>query len=558
MIELPRGRISGRTLRTLVQAVRRTPARHLASKLLRRDLGIDELRALPPDARGAISPDVRPVRARDDHARGSKSLGNPQTDRWPRSVAAIAAAYRDGKATPSEVVERSLSAARELAARRPPVRAIHELDEKRALRDATEAGERIAGGRARGPLDGVPVAIKEEIDVEGLPTRVGTGWMPAVAAASDSAAVARLRAAGAVIVGLTPMTEYGLSPLGGNVHRDMPRNAHSAAHLAGGSSTGSAVAVATGLVPVALGADGGGSIRTPAAFNGVFGLKPTFGLVPTTGHGLPVGSSVVHLGPIGASPYDLAVFCEAARGEDPGDPSSLGQPKRQEGDLVHALGRGVEGLRIGVVERDWRDADSRVATTCRDALKALEAEGATLVDIDIALAPHAPAIGYLTIGLESFTGLGDVRKHHIDELGLDNQLLLSGLSTFEADDYLDAQRLRTELRRQTADALQEVDLIAHPTNAAPAPPVTDDEAVNGFVDPEALGSACRFAFLGNLTGLPAGTAPVGRVDGLPVGVQLLADAWDEATVLQTLAHLERGGAAQVERPATHVDLLERA
>ncbi len=556
MFSLPRGRISGSALHALVRAARATPAKHVLARILRKDLGIDDLRALPPDQRRALPTDALPLRARADHARGSENLGHPRWEPWPRSSRDLASAFREGRTAPGEVLERSLRAARDFGTRRPPMNPIMTFDEERAFADASAAAERLRAGRALGPLDGVPVAIKEEIDVQGLPTRLGTAWMSFAAAQRDAAAVARLRAAGAVIVGQTPMTEYGMSPLGGNPHRIMPRNAHDLGRLPGGSSSGSGVAVATGIVPLALGLDGGGSVRIPACYNGVFGLKPTFGRVPTSGHGLGAGSTVVHIGPIGASSFDLAAFVDATAGADDGDPASLAQPRLDGGELVRALGRGVRGLRIGVLVAEIGDARPDVAAATRSALAALEREGAVLVEVDVPLARRAPAIGYLTIGLETYAGVRHLLDEHAEELGLDNQLLFASVSTFAADDYLDAQRLRAALREQTRDLLAKVDVLALPTTQATAPPVTDDEADRGFVDPPALDATCRFAFLGNLTGLPAGTAPIGRGDdGLPVGVQIVGDAWDEAAVLQVLGHLERMGVAKAERPATHIDLL---
>jgi aspartyl-tRNA(Asn)/glutamyl-tRNA(Gln) amidotransferase subunit A len=382
--------------------------------------------------------------------------------------------------------------------------------------------------------------------------------MPSTPATADACAVARLREAGAIILGTTPMTEYGMSPLGGNVHRKMPRNAHRTDRLPGGSSSGSAVAVATGVVPVALGLDGGGSIRIPAAHNGVFGLKPTFGRIPASGHGVAGGSSVVHLGPIGASCFDLAEFVEITAGADAGDAASLAQPSLPRGSLVDALGRGVHGLRIGIDEDDWAAADASVAKAARDALDSLVKDGAELVPVTIGLAKHSAAIGYLTIGLEFFANLSEVRKKRLDQLGLDLQMLLVNLSTFSPDDYLDGQRLRSELRRQVQATLGKVDVLALPSTAGPAAAVTDADEREGFVDPIALDAACRYAFIGNLTGIPAGSAPVGMdADGVPLGLQILGDAWDEACVLAVLAHLERTGAARNQRPSSAIDLLER-
>lgn len=556
MFELPPTRIRGRALRALVSLVRNTPAKHATAQVLRKQLGIDALRALGSDARADLPFSLEPTSGRSDHRRESQRLGVPTVGDWPRTVGGCRRALASGRVGPEELVRRAFFAADQLGARSPSLDPLLDRDQARALDAARQSRERLTRGELRGPLEGIPVAIKEEVHVAGLPTRVGTGFLPRTPAGEDSVPVRRLREAGAIVIGTTPMTEYGMSPLGGNVHRVMPRNAHRSDRLPGGSSSGSGVAVATGVVPLALGADGGGSIRIPAAYNGVFGIKPTFGRVPVVGHGVPGGSSVVHLGPIGASAHDLAVFLEAASGPDPRDASSLVQPRLDPHELTEAIGRGVRGLRIGVDDDEWAAASAEVRAHGRAALEALEKEGAVLVSVGTRLGKHAAAIGYLTIGLEVLTNLAAVRRDHADEVGLDLQMFFANLETFRPDDYLDAQRLRAELRAEVALLLGAVDVLALPTTATTAPPITDADLTDGFVDPAALDAACRFAFLGNLTGCPAGTAPVGMDDGgLPIGLQIVGDAWDEAAVLQVLGHLERIGAAHVERPSAGIDLF---
>ncbi|HEX6764401.1 MAG TPA: amidase, partial [Polyangiaceae bacterium] len=399
-------------------------------------------------------------------------------------------------------------------------------------------------------------AVKEEIDVQGFPTRLGTSFMSEEPAARDAVFVERLRAAGAIVIGQTPMTEYGLSPLGANPHRAMPRNAHDSGRLAGGSSTGSAVAVALGVCPLGLGTDGGGSIRTPASYNGIFGLKPSYGRIPITGHGMPGGTSVVHFGVLGTSSHDLALAADLAFGPDDGDPPSLCAPPFERGSCVRALGRGVRELSIGVPEAEWARADGEVAKLGKSALDALARDGAKLVPIELPLAAHAAPIGYLTIAIEARAALREVEGVHWDDLGADLKVFLSGVDGFVADDYVDAQRLREKFRSEVQAALARVDVIALPTNATTAPPITDAEARSGIIDTAALDAACRFVFLGNILGLPAASAPVGKDGaGLPVGLQIIGDAWDEACVLQVLGHLERIGAAAAPKPRGAIDLL---
>jgi len=536
--------------------MRHTPARGPLAQLIRADLGIDRARALGPEARGGLPLTTAPLRARSEHGRPSEELGVPQHLGLPRSSQALQAAYRRGSHDPVQIAQRALAAARSLSNQSPTLGPLSAYDDESAHAAALESRERFKAGAPLSLLDGVPIAIKEEVNQRGLRARLGTSFLPHDASVQDAEAVARLRRAGAIIIGQTPMTEFGLSPLGVSQHRRLPRNPHDSSRLAGGSSTGSAVAVATGVTPVSLGCDGGGSIRIPAALCGVFGLKPTFGRIPAVGMGLPGATSVVHLGPLAASTSELSSFVEIAAGADADDPISELAPPLAPEELRRALGRGVRGLRIGIDEAEWARADSELSAPCREALAMLESAGAELVPIRIATAAHAGAIGYLTIGIEAFSAMSELRQRHMDAMGPDVQLFLSGMETFKADDYVDGQRLRQGLRRDVAAVLREVDLIALPTTAKSAPHVSEEEARTGFVDAPLLDAMCRFAFLANLTGLPAASVPVGGDrDGMPVGLQLIGDAWDEACVLQAAAALERLGVAHAISSEATVDLL---
>jgi aspartyl-tRNA(Asn)/glutamyl-tRNA(Gln) amidotransferase subunit A len=556
MPTLPVGRLSGRALDALVTAVRRTPARGLVAGLLRKELGIDALRELPSSMRGWLPFSHAPECARKSHGRSSLDLGVPERDGLPRSARELSQAYARGRTTPEEVARRALARARELSGRVPSLGPLSGYDDARARSAALESQARIANGSARSRLEGVPFTAKEELDIEGFPTRLGTSYRSHAPVAKDALSVARLRRAGAVLIGQTPMTEFGLSPLGGNPHRRMPRNPHDPTRLAGGSSTGAAVAVATGVAPLSLGADAGGSIRVPAAHTGVFGIKPTYGRIPTTGLGEPGVTSVVHLGPLATCSLDLAEFLQISAGADADDPASLAAPPFAPDELYQALGRGVRGLRIGVDRDEWADASPAIRRACNTALEALQADGALVVELETKLLKWAGPIGVLTVGLEALVGLAPVRKKHMDELGLDVQLALAGLESFGPEDYVDAQRLRSALRSELAEILANVDVLAFPTTAIGPLSVTDAEARFGFIDPPGLKATCRYAFLANLSGLPAASAPVGSDDdGMPVGLQIIGDAWDEACVLQVLAALERSGAAKARAPGMVLDLL---
>jgi aspartyl-tRNA(Asn)/glutamyl-tRNA(Gln) amidotransferase subunit A len=561
-LKLPKGRISGRALAALVTAVRHTPARGPLTQLLRADLGIDRARSLPADARAGLPLTVAPLRARREHGRPSEELAEPTREGLPRSSAELHAAYRSGTHDPVAVTLRALEAARRLSNRTPTLGPLTGYDDEQALAAARRSSARFRAGVPLGALDGVPVAIKEEVHQRGFRARLGTSFIPYDAGVEDAPVVARLREAGAVVLGQTGMTELGLSPLGSNPHRRLPRNPHDSSRLAGGSSTGSAVAVATGVTPVSLGCDGGGSIRIPASLCGVFGLKPTFGRVPAVGMGFDVAmggagaTSVVHLGPLGLGTAELASFLQLTSGAHADDPISSLAPPLAPGELERARARGARGLRIGVDEGEWAAADPEIARVCRAALAELEKAGATLVPVRVPSAPHAAAIGYLTLGIEAYAAMKDLSARHLSSMGLDVQLVLAGLEAFRPDDYVDGQRLRQGLRRDVAAVLRDVDLLALPSTALGAPRIPEEELRGGFVDPPLLSGMCRYAFLANLTGLPAASVPVGRDrDGMPVGLQLVGDAWDEACVLQAAAALERVGAASALPCEAAVDLL---
>ncbi len=548
-------RIAGRALVALRVAAEAPGTGAAVRQSLRHALGVSALGDLPEAYRGDTPMEQRPVQARARRTLAHAGLALPSPAAWVHGSAAYGRAYGARESTPREVVARGLAALDELASRRPTMNLVACRDDAAARRDAEASTARWASGASLGPLDGVPFLVKDQHDVAGLPTRLGTICEPDQPARADATVVARLRAAGAIVLAKTVLTEWGMSPIGANVHQAMPHNAHDTSRAAGGSSTGSAVGVALGLVPFATAGDGGGSIRIPAALNGVFGLKPTFGRVSRAGDLFK--GSVAHVGPIAATTSDLAAFLDrTSTHADPGDTLTSWAPGAPEGGFGARLGAGVAGLTIGVPEAEWGDASPEVARRGREALAALEREGARLVPVALPLARHAAPIGYLAIGPESLASVRRAWLEQRDRIADDLRVSFAALSGFSALEVLDAARLRMGLRAEIARALREVDVLALPTTAITAPRYTEADARESFSDPAALDGLCRFAFLANLTGLPAGTAPVGHdAGGLPVGLQIVGDAWDEATVLGVLAHLERTEVASVRRPAGAVDLL---
>ncbi|MBL8609661.1 MAG: amidase [Myxococcales bacterium] len=523
-------------------------------KMLRSELRIDELGALPNRLRGPVPLDNRPLAAADPRAWEDERLSAPAAP-WSLTAERVVDAYRRKAITPTELVTRVLAAARAFEARRPSLGPFCDYADEGALREAAAATARWQRGAPATDLDGLPYAVKEETAVCGLPLRAGAAFLPTTPCEKDATIVDRIHARGGVVVGLTSMTEFGMTPTGVNPKRLMPRNPHAVDRLAGGSSTGSAVAVATGLVPFALGGDGGGSIRIPASLTGIFGIKPTWGRLSRAGDFF--GGTVAHVGPLASSTLDLARVLEMASGHDPADPETAWAPERTPGSFYRALGRGVRGVRIGVVDTEWADATDPVSRAGREALRALEAEGAKLVPLRSELLQYAAAIGYVTISVEARAGLRAYWEENRDEMTEDLQVSFASLDAIGAVEYLETTRLRVGLRHEARALFGEVDVLALPTVRGVAAPVSDDDMATGFLDAKVIDDLCRFTFLANLTGLPAASAPVGRdVSGLPIGLQIVGDAWDEASVLAVVAHLERIGAARVERPEGSVDLLD--
>ncbi|MET0341681.1 MAG: amidase [Polyangiales bacterium] len=545
------GRLSGAPLALVARLVRQPRLAALGADAMRRELGIS---ALPELVEGdeVLQPSALPRPARGPRALAS--IANvPESPAWATTSDALTRAYQKRALMPEELLERLLIEADRLAERQPWLRCLWIRDERNARAAARASGERYRRGRALGPLDGVPVVVKEQIAVAGMIRRLGHDQPEDAPAARDATVVARLRAEGAIVLGQTSMTELGLSPIGVNPKRPPLRNPHHVERTAGGSSTGAGVAVSVGLVPFAVGGDGGGSIRIPAALCGVYGLKPSFGRVSRAGDAL--SGSLHHVGPLAASCRDLALFLDTVAGPDADDPLTAHAP-RPRAPFTAALGRGVRGLRIGVDEGEWRDAEPSVQRAGQRALEALKASGVELVPVSLPLARYAPQLGYVTIAAELAALSSVALGKHRPSFGLDTQVLLELAAQLDAREYLWAQALRERLRREVMAVLLEVDALALPTTVRTALAANDVEDRSGRLDAAGVRALCRYTFLGNLTGLPCATAPVGLDDeGLPIGLQLVGDAWDEATVLALIAELERLGVAHAARPPYHLGLL---
>lgn len=545
-------RLTGLSLRLVVALLENRVSRWLIAPLLTRNVGVRELRAAEIEEAPTLLP-LHPC-ATDPAAPAEGPEKVPLAARRApgfryRGVRDYQRAYGMGIVTPEQIAERVLAGIDAADGLPKPLRAFIACNRDDVLSQARDATRRHKEGRALGPLDGVPVAVKDEIDMVPYPTTAGTRFLGSSEAQRDSTVVARLRSAGALLIGKTNMHEIGILPNGLNPHYGPVRNPYNGAHEAGGSSSGSAAAVAAGLCPAAIGADGGGSIRIPAAYCGVVGLKPTFGRVSESG-AVPLAWSVAHLGPIAATAEDAALLYDAISGPDPLDSNAQRQPPVQVGGYDGNL----RGVRIGIY-RDWlSDAASDIVAACEQLLEQFVRLGAELVEVVIPdLRLIAVAHG-LTIHTEMEANMNRHDRQHRRDFSLSTRLMLANVRTMRSSDYVQAQRIRTRAMDHFRSALTGADVIATPATPITAPEISQRAAADGEANIRQVVEAMRFVNPANLTGLPAISVPAGYDRrGLPVGLQLIGRPWDESTLFR-LAYAADDIVAR-QKPSTYFDLL---
>ena len=410
-------------------------------------------------------------------------------------------------------------------------------------RSAAAAAEReIGDGAYRGPLHGVPVAIKDIVDVAGLSTRAGSAVLAdAPASASDAPVVARLKEAGAVILGKTATHEFAFS-----VFTPPTRNPWDLDRVPGGSSGGSAAAVAAGMAFAAIGTDTGGSIRIPAACCGVVGLKPTYGRVPKAGV-IPLSWSLDHVGPIARRAEDAAAVLQAIAGPDAGDPTAAAEPVP---NFSAGIGEGVNGLRIGVPDGYFgRRLTPTVAAAVSSAIDRLAAAGAVIESVSLPALDRALDVNLLTILAEAAAYHRGRFPDRPDEYGEDVRAALALGARISAIDFLQAQRLRRMALGDALAAFSHVNVLVTPTLPTEAPAIGQDTILYPDGAEDALTSLVRFTCPFNQTGLPAVSIPIGGgSDGLPVGLQIVAPPFDEALAIRVAVAVQSWDGLLDRRP----------
>jgi len=450
---------------------------------------------------------------------------------------------RSGRTTSREFTEASLAAA---AALDGDLAAFVVLDPDGALEAADAADEAIAAGRDLGPLLGVPVAIKDIVDVAGLPTRCGSPAYPATPAATDATLVRRLRRGGAVIVGKTTTHELACG-----VYSPPVSNPWDLDRIPGGSSGGSGAAVAAGIVPMAVGSDTGGSIRIPASLCGTVGLKATYGRVSRAGVAA-LAWSLDHLGPLTSTVEGAAASLEVLAGPDPLDPSASSRPVPQ---YSSGLDRGVEGLRIGVLFGPPLDpVQPDVAETFAASADLLGRQGAAMVGVEVPELEHGLAAEFGIVAPEAGAYHRDLVRSRPDRIDPGIRALLVAGLTLAPEHYFKA----LQARRAIADALRRVfirnrlDALVTPTlPATAAPKDADDLWFGDSAEPVTL-AYVRTTGPFNLSGLPALSVPAGfDRNGLPIGLQVAAAPFDEEMVLRVGACFEAAAGIRARRPPTN-------
>jgi aspartyl-tRNA(Asn)/glutamyl-tRNA(Gln) amidotransferase subunit A len=433
-----------------------------------------------------------------------------------------AALVREGRVSPADLTEACLA---RIEAVEPRLNAFVTVTTDLARVQAREATAEIKSGRYRGPLHGIPVAVKDLFATQGIRTTAGSrilaDWIPD----EDATVVRKLREAGAVLLGKLGMHEFAYGVSSVNPHFGDVHNPWDATKIPGGSSGGSAVAVTAGEAYATLGSDTGGSIRIPASLCGCVGLKPTFGRASLFG-AIPLAWSLDHPGPLARTVRDVAIATAAIAGFDPRDPISAERPVP---DFLAGIDRGARGLRVGVpTDHVWDQCDPAIAGSVRGAIDALARAGAEIVEIRWPRAAEYAAASSAVLGVEARAYHEGSFPGRSADYGPLIRARLAAQGDVDALTYARSMRLLLEARAGAADRdLEGVDVLAMPT--VPSRAWTIEEAKNIPRPSEWT----RITRIFDLTGQPAISVPCGiDPDGIPIGLQFAARMWDEAAALR--------------------------
>lgn len=448
-----------------------------------------------------------------------------------RTITEAAAALRRGETSSVALVEEAIAVA---DAHDAAVATFLDRYTESAMARAAQADAELAAGVDHGPLHGIPLGIKDIITTEEGPSTAQSLVLDRAWGRGDAPVVARLRGAGAVVMGKLTTMEFAIGAPDPDKPFPIPRNPWNLDRWAGGSSSGSGSGVATGMVLGALGTDTGGSIRIPAAFCGITGLMPTFGRVPKSGC-VPLGYSLDHIGPMARSAADCAAMLSVLAGADPSDPTTVERPVP---DYAAALDGDLTGVRIGVDRLagvGGAAVDPAVAPALDAAVEALAQRGADVVEVVLPHHAEMVAADLITMISEAFTyHLPDLRTRWTDFFRATRSLVGTG-AFYTAADYVQAQRARRVAQQALAELYTRVDLVVTPTASVGALPI---EGISDIVQDSAF--AAIHTPYWDSTGNPVISAPMGfTADGLPLSLQVAGRPFEEATVLRAADAYQR-------------------
>nr|DAD22214.1 TPA_asm: hypothetical protein HUJ06_023677 [Nelumbo nucifera] len=471
-------------------------------------------------------------------------------------------AYRSRLVTPSMVAENIISAVEELNNKKPPMALFVTFSAEEVRKQAAASTRRFEEGNPLSILDGIFMAIKDDIDCCPYPTKGATTWLHEVRTVEkDAVSVSRLRSCGVIFVGKANMHELGLGTTGNNPNYGTTRNPHDVERYTGGSSSGPAAIVASGLCSAALGTDGGGSVRIPSSLCGVVGLKSTYGRTDMKG-ALCDSGTVEIIGPIASTVEDVMLVYAAISGSSPADrislkPSPPCLPNLSSYDSSFSLG----SLRLGKYTEWFNDVYStNISNKCSDVLNLLSTtHGCEIIDIVIPEIHEMRTAHVVSIGSESLCSLTpDCEDGKGTKLTHDTRTNLALFRSFSASDYVAAQCLRRRMMYYHLEIFKKVDIIVTPTTGMTAPMIPPSSLSSGETNLHVSGYLMRFVIAANLLGLPAISVPVGHdKQGLPVGLQLIGRPWGEASILRLASAVEELCEKSRKKPAIFYDILKK-
>lgn len=458
------------------------------------------------------------------------------TDLTELTIAEAAAKIAEQALSPVELTEAYLA---RIQALDPQLNTFLTLDAEGALTTARTAEAEIAGGTYRGPLHGIPLALKDLYDTAGVRTTAGADFYRERVPDEDAEAVRRLRDAGAVLLGKLNMHEWALGVTNDNPHYGPCRNPYDTTRSPGGSSGGSGAALAARLCAGSLGSDTGGSIRIPASLCGIVGLKPTYGRVSLRGV-VPLSWNLDHAGPLARSARDAAILLQAIAGYDPADPASAFMPLA---DYLEALENGVRGWRIALAhDSHFRDAEEEVLAAVDKAAELFGKLGAMVEPVALEEGGEAAQMNALMTTSDAAAFHHERLREAPERFGEDVRARMERGAAYSSTEYILARRTQATWRRRLDLLFESYDLLLTPATPITAPALGADSVERARV-------LTRFSAPFNLARLPAIALPCGTAaSGLPVGLQLVGPAWAEARLLRAAQAYEQA-AGPAPQPA---------